>query len=206
MPPPPVRGAYFAIMGRSTAPIELQAYLDYACPFCAKIFKTLYQEVIPHYGDNIQFVFKHQVQPWHPQSALMHEAGLAVKQIADTETFFKFSEKLFADQTQFFDANVWNKSRDTITKELIQLAVEVCDIDAAELEKALDILPDDGVHLNRGTKMTPLLKIAVKEGRQQGIHVSPTTLINGVVTDTSSSWSLQDWKTCLDPLLSGTHL
>eukprot|EP00041_Stephanoeca_diplocostata_P008976 m.135610 g.135610 ORF g.135610 m.135610 type:complete len:186 (-) comp17557_c0_seq5:408-965(-) len=125
MPPPPVRGAYFAIMGRSTAPIELQAYLDYACPFCAKIFKTLYQEVIPHYGDNIQFVFKHQVQPWHPQSALMHEAGLAVKQIADTETFFKFSEKLFADQTQFFDANVWNKSRDTITKELIQLAVEI---------------------------------------------------------------------------------
>ena len=47
----------------------------------------------------------------------------------------------------------------------------------------------------------PLVKFAVKEARQQGIHVSPTCLINGLVVDTSSSWSVEKWEEFLAPLI-----
>ena len=39
----------------------------------------------------------------------------------------------------------------------------------------------------------------MKLGRQTGIHVSPTTTLNGMVCDTSSSWDLEQWRAFLDP-------
>ena len=52
--------------------------------------------------------------------------------------------------------------------------------------------------LNRGNAITKTLKLCIKEGRQTGIHVSPTTLINGIVTDTSSGWDQAKWvRACM---------
>ena len=44
------------------------------------------------------------------------------------------------------------------------------------------------------------LKFSIKFARQNGIHVSPTTMLNGLVFDSSSSWGLEDFKKVLDPL------
>jgi hypothetical protein len=45
------------------------------------------------------------------------------------------------------------------------------------------------------------LKFEIKHARHMGIHVSPTTAINDVIFDSSSSWGLPEWKEVLDPLL-----
>jgi len=44
------------------------------------------------------------------------------------------------------------------------------------------------------------LKFHTKFARQNGIHVTPTTMINGLIFDSSSSWGLSEWKEVLDPL------
>ena len=36
---------------------------------------------------------------------------------------------------------------------------------------------------------------------QMGMHVSPTTTLNGIVYDTSSGWTLDQWKELLGPLM-----
>ena len=54
---------------------------------------------------------------------------------------------------------------------------------------------------NPGTLVTNELKLQVKFGRQMGVHVSPTTTWNGLVCDTSSGWSADEWAAFLDPLL-----
>lgn len=46
------------------------------------------------------------------------------------------------------------------------------------------------------------LKWEVRHGRTMGIHVSPTTAINDIVFDSSSSWGLKEWKDVLDPLVA----
>jgi len=48
-----------------------------------------------------RLVFKHLVQPWHPQSAIMAEAGLAVKQLCGVQKFFEFSAALFKEQKRY---------------------------------------------------------------------------------------------------------
>ena len=45
------------------------------------------------------------------------------------------------------------------------------------------------------------LKFEIKHARHMGIHVSPTTAVNDVIFDSSSSWGLPEWKEVLDPLL-----
>ena len=45
------------------------------------------------------------------------------------------------------------------------------------------------------------LKFHIKFSRQNGIHVSPTTTLNGLVFDSSSSWGLEEWRDVLDPYL-----
>ena len=47
-----------------------------------------------------------------------------------------------------------------------------------------------------------VLKWYIKEGRQMGVHVSPTLSVNGLIVDSSSSWQLDEYRELLDPLLT----
>lgn len=49
----------------------LELFLDYVCPFSAKMFNTVYHSVFPiiekKYPQKVQFIFRQQIQPWHPR-------------------------------------------------------------------------------------------------------------------------------------------
>lgn len=55
--------------------------LDYVCPFSAKMFNTLNTSVLPtvpkKYSGKVQFLFRQQIQPWHPSSTLVVSVFLA---------------------------------------------------------------------------------------------------------------------------------
>ena len=46
------------------------------------MYDTVYTSVLPliekKYNDKVQIIFRQQIQPWHPSSTLVHEAGVAV--------------------------------------------------------------------------------------------------------------------------------
>ncbi|KAJ1917840.1 hypothetical protein IWQ60_007662 [Tieghemiomyces parasiticus] len=181
-------------LGAQTAPVVLEAYLDYACPFSRRFFERYTKEVVPflekHYSNQVQLIFRHQVQPWHPQSAVLHEAALAVERINQT-AFYSFSAILFEKQEEYFDAAVHALSRDQLHQRLAQLASGVgVDPDAVAQQLALDTKAGK----NTGTSVTNELKLHIKLGRQQGIHASPTVLYNGLVDNSiSSAWTLEQW-------------
>jgi hypothetical protein len=73
----------------------LELYLDYVCPFSLKMFNTVYTSVIPlirqKYASKVQILFRQQIQPWHPSSTLVHEAGVAVLKV-EPNKFWEFSK------------------------------------------------------------------------------------------------------------------
>jgi hypothetical protein len=73
----------------------LELYLDYVCPFSAKMFNTVHTSVFPliqqKYSSKVQVIFRQQIQPWHPSSTLVHEAGAAVLRLQPTK-FWDFSK------------------------------------------------------------------------------------------------------------------
>lgn len=73
----------------------LELYLDYVCPYSAKMFKTVHTSVLPlireKYADKVQLLFRQQIQPWHPSSTLVHEAAVAVLKLQPGK-FWDFSK------------------------------------------------------------------------------------------------------------------
>jgi len=199
--PPKFSGQLLALGSKAEAKHTLELYLDYVCPFSAKIFKTFYTHVVPliesKYTDpGIRVIFRQQIQPWHPSSTLVHEAGAAVLQTA-AGSFWAFSQKLFEKQNDYFDVNVVNETRNDTYKRLAKLAASVDGIDEKKIYDLLVVSdkPGEDGSLNVGNKVTNDVKFMVKANRLTGVHVTPTVLFNGVEEKgISSSFSKEDWE------------
>lgn len=94
--------------------------------------------------------------------------------------------------TRFFDESLETKSRRQIIEELAQIAETI----GTPSDKVLDLLTNgSGEPKNAGNKVSNDLKLQVKLSRQNGIHVSPTVLFDGLRDDSvSSGWELDQWK------------
>lgn len=178
--------------------VRFVVYDNAACPqhadetnlqFSKKMFNTVYNDVFPivqsKYPDRVQFIFRQQIQPWHPSSTLVHEAGVAVLQtkpvcfhfsspcnitFVDNSTkqdkFWDFSNALFDKQTDYFDVNVVNEPRNKTYERLSKLAGSV-GIDEKTIYSKLEVSnqPDKDGGLNIGNGVTNDLKLLVKVRR-----------------------------------------
>lgn len=204
-PPIPPNSHIGHTMGgsRCGAKAHIEVYLDYTCPFSAKAYFMLFNKVSPHYGDKLAVTFYHQVQSWHPQSAYCHEAALAVTAVAGQDAFWKFSNALMENQADYFDTVTYDLTRRQIYEKLADLAATV-GVDKAKVLEALELDKKaiaDGAQ-NPGNSVTQSMKWEMKASRQMSMHVSPTTTLNGIVYDTSSGWTLEQWTELLDPVIN----
>jgi hypothetical protein len=196
------------------------------------MFDTVYDSVIPlvksKYADNVQIIFRQQIQPWHPSSTLVHEGGVAVLQ-TNPDKFWEFSkvwwlsgsfrfrpkswhttgspmgkdlahqsklrpsskwvpssvltalapQALFDKQTEYFDVNVVNETRNNTYSRLSKLASTV-GLDEKKIYSLLEISdkPGEDGSLNSGNKVTNDIKLLTKANRLTGVHVTPTVLFN----------------------------
>ena len=144
----------------------VELFLDYVCPFSAKMFNTLYDSVLPDvpqkYPSKVQFLFRQQIQPWHPSSTLCHEAGAAVLRL-EPDKFWPFSKALFAHQKDFFDVNVVHEARNDTYKRLAKVAAGV-GVDEGKIYELLEISdkPGEDGSLNVGNRVTNDVKVMVK--------------------------------------------
>ncbi|KAI9828928.1 MAG: hypothetical protein M1826_005851 [Phylliscum demangeonii] len=169
--------------------------------YSKKMFNTVYHEVFPALkqgplANKVDFIFRQQIQPWHPSSTLVHEAALGVLKLYP-EKFYPFSDALFAHQTDYYDLNVIRETRNQTYQRLAQLAAASVGI---QEEGLLDLLrlpeaaPAKDGPLNVGNKVTDDLKLLIKAARLTGVHVSPTVLFNGIVEQSiSSSFTKDQW-------------
>ncbi|CAN6670413.1 hypothetical protein TRVA0_043S00276 [Trichomonascus vanleenenianus] len=162
------------------------------------MFRVIYDQVLPN-ATNTKFIFRHQIQPWHPTSTIVHEAAIAVGVIAGPEAYWKFSSALFDESEKYYDEPTYNKTRKQLYEELSVLAEKSVGVDKFKLLDALAITNTES--RNAGNKVTDDIKYFIKFARQNSIHVSPTVLVDGLVDNSiSSSWTNDDWAAKLTKL------
>ncbi|ELR16524.1 uncharacterized protein ACA1_146580 [Acanthamoeba castellanii str. Neff] len=169
----------------------LEVFLDLHCPFSKKAHFKL-KEVVAHYGkDKLDVVFINWIQPWHPQATWLHSALLAASLFDDKSLFWKLADLLYEKQDEFRDEKVEKVSKVEFYDLMTTYAKSV-GIDEEQFRKNL-----------ASNEVVQLIKWEQKYGRQNGIHASPTFLVNGlVVGQASSGWTLEQWRELLDPLLA----
>lgn len=130
------------------------------------MFKTLHTSVFPlvkeKYSSSVRFIFRQQIQPWHPSSTLVHEAGAAVLRLSPAK-FFEFSATLFEHQKDYFDVNVVNESRNETYERLARLA-STTGVDEGQMMDLLKVpnKPGEDGSLNVGNGVTNDVKLMVK--------------------------------------------
>jgi protein-disulfide isomerase len=168
------------------------------------MFKTIYttplrKTLLETYSDRLVTIFRQQIQPWHPSSTLVHEAAYAVQKL-DSTRFWDFSAALFAQQKDFFDVSLVNETRNATYKRLAKIAGSV-GVDEGKVYGLLEISdkPGEDGALNSGNGVTDDVKVQVKANRLTGVHVTPTVVFDGVVSnEISSSWTVEQWEEWLE--------
>ena len=82
------------IKGAVDAPLTLVEYLDYECPFCARVTGVA-REVVGHFGVRLRYVVRHLPLVVHPHAEL---AAVAVEAAARQEAFWPMHDLLFEHQ------------------------------------------------------------------------------------------------------------
>ncbi|TFK71996.1 hypothetical protein BDN72DRAFT_793003 [Pluteus cervinus] len=186
------------VAGDHNAPHTLDIFLDYVCPYSAKIAKNAIENILRpwfgpggKYAGKVKAIIRLQVQPWHASSTLTHEAALAVVRVSP-ENFWPFSLALFDRQGEYFDIPSSTLTPLQIREKLAQLAAGVIPPQAVDPFKDLLTLKSTP---NGGVAVTDDLKYTIKFSRQNGIHVSPTVLWDGLVAnEISSGWGEKEWS------------
>lgn len=187
--------------GRRGAETSLEVFLDFTCPFSQRVFRRLRDEVAPHYGAQLDIVVMPFAQPWHPSSSMVHESfhAACMAQPEQSEAILSATIEFALDK--FNDVDSMDKSRRQVHEEC---ADEYAALGVSKSSFLDNLALPVGENKNPGVPATRLMKFYTKSGRQCGMHVTPTCRVNGVTVDTSSGWTLEEWRDFLDPLLTGT--
>ncbi|QRW21580.1 thioredoxin [Rhizoctonia solani] len=198
----------FLTIGNPASPHTLELYLDFVCPFSAKIYNNAVTAVLRplftegKYASKAKLILRLQPQPCknknkngvfrHGSSTFTHEAALAVGRVAP-ERFLEYATELFKAQEQFFDIPTSTLTPLQIREKLVALAPEGVD------KKAVADLLELKSTSNGGVSVTDDLKYNIKLGRQNGVHVTPSALWDGLLAnDVSSSWGKDEWEKFLE--------
>ena len=131
----------------------------------------------------------------------LHESVIAVRHLYGLQATNKYQTLLFSGQQSFFDTKVEDMTRSDVADNLAEIAGTIEGVEKSRVLERLKVDRSDPEVLNGGTASTRVLKFYVKQHRLLGIHVTPTTRVNGIVCDTSSSWTVDEWKSFLAPYL-----
>ena len=112
--------------GPANAKVTVVSYLDYQCPFCARINPTL-EQIVKEYPNDVRLVIKQHPLDFHQNAMIAALGAMAAK---EQGKFQEMHRKLFENQSSLSRANIitWAKELgldvDRFTKDLDNDAIK----------------------------------------------------------------------------------
>jgi hypothetical protein len=167
---------------------ELEIFLEPTCPFSKRAFDKLPQLVAAVGPDKLTVKIRFVSQPWHLFSGIVTRSILAASATkGGTEAALKAMAAVFEHREDFeFESHHSGPNMHRTPSDII---ADIARLTGVELADAFKLKSVD-MALRWHTKYT----------RQNGIHVSPTFMINGLVEPAmSSGQDVQEWSKLLSP-------
>ncbi|SIS93987.1 DsbA family protein [Phaeovulum vinaykumarii] len=168
-------------------PQRFEVFLEPTCPFSGRALGKLWEFLDLADPERVSVLIRLQSQPWHMFSGLITRAILVASTTADgKEAARRVMEAIYANRKVFeFDDHATGPNRDATPDEILR---RITNESGVAMEDAFDI-PD----LDRE------IKWHCKYAHQNGIHVSPTFMVNGLIAaDLGGGDSLAAWAAKLD--------
>ena len=91
--------------GPSNAPVTIQVFSDFECPFCA-VAAPVVRQLETEFGSSVRVVWRNLPLQMHPHAALAAETALEVYAQRGGAAFWRFHDGAFAAQQSGLDENV----------------------------------------------------------------------------------------------------
>src|SRR5262249_30292752 len=163
-------------------PRQFEMFLEPTCPFSAKAFIKLDETLAAAGPDNLTVKIRLHSQPWHMYSGVVVGCVLAASTLPTGKEAAKAALAAIAAHREEFEftRHCSGPNMDVTPKQIIGRLENYCGLKLADAFA----IPN----LDREVKWH------AKYARQNGIHVSPTFMIDGVIQpDLSSGDKVTDW-------------
>ncbi len=153
--------------GPATAPVVVEMFSDFQCPFCGRAEKTL-DEVAKAYGPRVRIVWRDLPLPMHANAPLAAEAARAAGAQKGDAGFWKMHDRLFVEQA----------NRDGLNRAALDRYAREQGLDMAKWAAALDgrtfkdaVDADAKAAAALGISGTPAFLVTTAKG-SQGYYIS----------------------------------
>ncbi len=154
------------VRGSQSAKVEVVVFDDFQCPYCARMYSTLFNDVMKTYGDRVRILYKDFPLPNHPWAV---RASLDANCLAEqsSDAYWDFSDYVHLNQREI-----------TGEKRPIPEQLAVLDKQAAEVAAKRNL---DAARLTACIKTASDKEIvaSIAEGDSLGINSTPTLYVNG---------------------------
>jgi protein-disulfide isomerase len=174
------------IAGNKDAKVTIVVYDDYECPYCARLYDSLFHKTLPDYKDKVRVIYKDfplDFHPWAMRAAL--DANCLAEQSPDA--YWEFSDFVHsnhalidaqaemvekASRPKNGDKSPWADQEPEVDKYVFldKVATDVAGkskLDAGKLNACF------------AAKKTDAVNASLAEGRDLNIDGTPTLFING---------------------------
>lgn len=192
-PVPPIQK--HIIPGSVSPTILIEGFFDLLCPVSADAYNT-YSKLADQYSNtNIEFRVHIHILPFHLNSYTVSEGVyyLASQNTTSNKhsTVLDYIELIFHHQSEFYNPVTENLSQRQIIHQLAKLVDKHSIADIDEFESGL---------INSGNSIDLIDRNNWKYIVSRGITSTPTFIINGVLTDIDSEWSIKQWNKLIEQL------
>ena len=198
LPIPP--GGYdgFLFKGSRSSEVQLELFFDLMCPYCKLAWPNL-KQVMNNYTDAQLAVVMHTFPlPYHHNAFYTAQGAHYLAQNStrgriDT-VVMEYTELVFKYQEEFNDA-------------------ETEKLSPADVKQTLGSLVQDNMGIASGPFVSGIQSGGEADGSTRtswkfacgarAVSGTPSFMVNGVTVEAETSWTLDQWKSLIDPLLSG---
>jgi protein-disulfide isomerase len=152
----PVADAY--VRGPKDAPVTIIEFSDFQCPYCAQA-KTLVDQVLKAYPQNVNFVYKNFPLPMHPNADPAARAALAA---GKQGKFWEMHDALFSHSGDLSSQTI----HDLAEKLHLDRAKFDADMTSPAVKEQVDV--------------------DIRQGKVAGVRGTPSFFINGRMAQTRS--------------------
>jgi protein-disulfide isomerase len=181
--PEPRPDANLNSMGNPDAPVKIEEFSDFQCPFCKRFADETEKQIVDTYVATGKVYFTYT--PFGPGGSFIGPESVAAAEAAfcagDQNKFWEYHDMLFANQT---GENVG----DFTDKRLVAFA-EALNLNMTEFNSCYN-----------SQKYKDKVQQGLVEGSQKGIGGTPSFLING--TKLEGALPFSDFQTAIDAALA----
>ena len=166
-------------------PNAFEIFLEPTCPFSVKAFRKLDAFLDASGRDRVTVKLRMQSQPWHLFSPVVTRCVLAASMTEGGRDTARRVLDAIADHRDDFEFEEHRKgpNMDATPRQII-----------ARLEDRSGVALADAFAF---PELEAVIKWHAKYARQNGIHVSPTFMVNGLATGLGSGDPVEDWAAAL---------